>query len=425
MVDVTDVQGYQNKFENQQDRLENADIDERDRDAIRRWVVHLRANDTDVDSLGTVVGHLNRIRLASERGHMPLVEFDAVEDVNALKLHLEDVHGLSQGTVRNYMKAVRKFFFWYIDKAKRNWPADITIGASPERKHDPADEITSDELNAMLDAASELEPGAREKAMVALLRDTGLRIGAILSLQMKHVDFEDRRGTIKINEEANVKDASGAKPVTWSRGYVANWLDVHPRPDDPEAALIHKVRDWDEDEHGALRQQYAGQRVRLLADRAGIDDADRIHAHLFRGTAISEWIRDDSLTEQKIKHRVDWSKDSSQFKAYSMVADEEMNDAIFDDYGIEGNDSEEDDTSPELDKCPQCRASLRGPERFCPGCAAPLTQAAVEGAEEVEDDTFESATNADITTEDVVAEFRRRWKNDADFRSDLIGENHA
>lgn len=419
MVDVTDVQGYQTKLENQLDLLDFADIDERDRDAIDSWIVHLRANDPDVESLGTVVGHLNRIRLAAERGHMPLVEMAGVEDTNALKLHLQDRHGLSEGTIRNYMKAIRKFFHWFVDDD--DWPDDITIGAPPERKHDPEAEISSDELDAMLDAAAEFDSAAREKALIALLRDTGLRIGAILSIQIKHVDFEGERGTITINEEANVKDASGPKPVTWSRGYVANWLDVHPRPDDPDAALIHKTRQWEADEDGALRQQYAGRRIQEIAEAAGLD-SDRVHAHLFRGTAISQWMRDDGLNEQKIKHRVDWVEDSGQFKTYSMVSDEEMNDAIFDEYGI--GSSDEDETGPDLDNCPQCRTPLRGGERFCPGCAAPLTQAAVESSDEIDDRTFESAAGANEPEVDYFAEFRHRFNTDPDFRSRVVDGDH-
>lgn len=414
MVDVTDVQGYQRKFDNQRELLGDANIDGRDRSAIDRWVVHLRANDPEVGSLGTVVGHLNRIRLAAERGHMPLVEMNGVEDTNALKLHLEDRHGLSEGTIRNYMKAVRKFFRWHVDGA--DWPEDVTIGAPPERKHDPDAEITADELDAMLDAATEFDSAAREKALIALLRDTGLRIGAVLSLQLKHVDFDGKRGTITINEEANVKDASGPKPVTWSRGYVSNWLDVHPRGDDLEAALIHKTRQWDVDEHGALHQQYAGRRIQEIAAAAGLDP-DRVHAHLFRGTAISEWIRDDSLNEQKIKHRVDWVEDSGEFGTYSLVSDEEMNDAIFEDYGI--GDEESERTTPNLDECPVCPAPLRGGESFCPSCGASLTQSAADLEEEVENDTVESAINADMSTEDFIAEFQRRWSHDPNFRQRL------
>ncbi|WP_135829982.1 tyrosine-type recombinase/integrase [Halorussus halobius] len=418
MVDTTDVQGYQTKFENQQALLEDAEIDEADRDAIERFVVHLRASDPDVDSLGTVVGHLNRCRLSAERAHIPITQMTDIEDVDAFKLHLEDVHGLSEGSIRNYMKSMRKFLQWYHDEP---WTEAVKVGSPPERKHDPDEEITSDDLNAMLDAASEFDSAARDKALIALLRDTGLRIGAILSFQIQHVDFEGRRGTISINEDANVKDADGPKPVTWSRGYVANWLDVHPRPDDPEAALIHKTRQWGDDEDGALRQQYAGRRIQEIAETAGLDP-DRIHAHLFRGTAISEWIRDE-MSDQTIKHRADWSEDSRMFGVYSRVTDEQFNDVVFNHYDIGDPEDDEKSTGPDLDDCPQCRTSLRGEELFCPGCAAPLTQAAEDASEDVSGTVREFMVDErDGSKRGAAAAAAEAAENDADFAAILFEE---
>lgn len=395
MVDVEDVQGYRTKLANQQELLETAAIDEADREAIGRFVTHLRANDPDVESLGTVVGHLNHARLAAERSEVALTEMDCVEDASALKLHLEDEHGLAEGTARNYMKTVRKFYEW----RGAEWAEDITIGASPERKHDPDDEITDDEFDAMLDACAGFDSATREKALIALLRDTALRIGAVLSLQLKHVDFEGDRATISINTDANVKDADGPKPVTWSRSYVANWLDVHPRPDNPEAALIHKTRQVGDDEHGALRQQYAGRRVQEIARVAGLDP-ERVHSHLFRGSAISTWIR-EGMSDQAIKHRADWSEDSRMFKVYSRVTDEELNDVVFDHYDI--GDDEGQSGTPELEECPHCKTALRGGERFCPSCAGPLTQQAAEEADAVEESLADDMVDFETATKRGLA----------------------
>ena len=74
MADTDDVQGYGPKFENQLERLREADIDERDRKAIlqlvRRWDASASINQ------GTIVSYLNRLRLSAERSDVPLVEMD-------------------------------------------------------------------------------------------------------------------------------------------------------------------------------------------------------------------------------------------------------------------------------------------------------------------------------------------------------------
>ena len=417
MADVDDVQGYAPKLRNQLDLLEDSDdLDDRDRQAIQRWIAHLRTSDTDVESLGTVVGHLNRIRLAAERSELPLVEFETIDDVNAFELYLGDEHGLAEGTVRNYKKALKKFFDW----RGVEFADGITIGAPIERKHEPDAEITDEDLAALLDACAEFDAAARDKALIALLRDTGLRLGAVLSLRVGDVDLSDRRATVRINTDANVKDASGKKPLTWSRGYLANWLDIHPRPDNPDVALIHKTRRVNEDDAGALRQQYAGRRISEIAAAADLD-RERIHAHLFRGTAISEWIR-EGLSDQQIKHRADWDEDTREMSTYSLVTDEEMNDSIFDVYDI--GDADEQQT-PSLEECTQCRTPLRGDERFCPSCAAPLDPTAVEATEDIEDRTFTAARESSPTNAEFIAEFRRRFKNSADFRERVVGDHDS
>ena len=411
MVDTDDVQGYRRKYENQLNRLENADIDENDREQIWKFVVHLRTNDSDVDSLGTVVGHLNRIRLTAERAHMPLTAMDEIDDVNALKIHLKDEHGLSEGTIRNYMKGIRKFFIW----RDVDWGTEISIGPPVRRKHDPDEEISPDELERLLDACT----NPRDRALIALLDDTGLRIGAILSFQIRHVSFDKRRSTLTINDSANVKGDDGPKALTWSRSYISNWLSEHPRPDDPDAALIHKLRGWDENEHGALAQQYAGRIVTKIAERAGLD-GERVMARLFRSTAVSRWIRED-MNEQAIKHRTGWTKDSRMFSVYSRVTDEEMNDLVFDHYDI---DPEKQAERRALDKCPSCRSALQGHETFCPACAHPLTDTVASTVSDVDDDVFASMSNADAGGHetDLFTEFRRRFNADADFRARVVGE---
>lgn len=207
----------------------------------------------------------------------------------------------------------------------------------------------------MLDAAQ----NPRDKALVAVLADTGLRIGAVLSFQMRHVNVSGQRATLTINPDANTKGDDGPKPLTWSRGYVANWIDVHPRSDNPDAALFHKLKQWDEDEDGALDQGYAGVLLKKLASRANLDE-DRVKAKLFRASAVTRWIQED-MGEQAIKHRTGWSEDSRMFQIYSRVKDEEMNDVVFDHYDI---GEAEERGRPDLDQCPQCRTPLRGNERF-------------------------------------------------------------
>ncbi|EFW90433.1 phage integrase [Haladaptatus paucihalophilus DX253] len=374
MVDFDEVQGYGRKFENQLAKLREASISDADRAAIIAFIQHEEAQGKV--NTGTMVNHINRLRLAAERSDISLTEMQDKTAVDGLLFSLKHDHGLAEGTLRNYRKALRKFFRY----RDRDWADDIKIGVSPERTVDPNDLLTDEEIEDLLEAASH----PRDKALVSLIADTGLRIGAIASLRIHDVDLTNRAGTVSINEEANVKGATGTVPLTWSRGYVANWLDVHPRSDEEEAALFHKVRFVEDGEDGAMSYQYLGRRIKWIADEAGID-RDRVNTHNFRKTAISRWIR-EGLNEQAIKHRATWVKDSSQFEVYSGVRDEELNESILAHYDLV--DEDEESSRPNLEACPQCRTPLRQHSRFCPGCGAPLTQGAAETVTDAEDDLF-------------------------------------
>ncbi len=374
MVDFDEVQGYGRKFDNQLTKLKEAQISDADRTAVLAFIQHEDAQ--GAVNTGTMVNHLNRLRLAAERADMPLTEMDDKSAVDGLLFSLKHDHGLSEGTLRNYRKALRKFF----RHRDEEWADEIQIGSSPERNVDPNDLLTDDEIEALLDAASH----PRDKALVSLIADTGLRIGAIASLRLRDIDLTERAGTVSINEEANVKGASGTVPLTWSRGYLANWLDVHPRNDEEDAALFHKVRFVEDGEDGAMSYQYLGRRIKWIGDEAGID-RERLNTHNFRKTAISRWIR-EGLNEQAIKHRATWVKDSSQFEVYSGVRDEELNESILAHYDLA--DEEGEASRPDIEACPQCRTPLRQRSRFCPGCGAPLTQGAAETVTDAEDDLF-------------------------------------
>jgi len=405
MVSTDDVQAYATKFANQLSKLDTADIDERDREAIHEFV---RAVDARGDvNRGTMTSNLNRLRLSAERSDVPLVEMDK-KDVDSLIFSLKHERGLSDGTLRNYRKALRKFY----RERGEGWYDDIKIGSSPKTSVDPDELLTDEEIDELLDACS----NPRDKAMIALLADAGLRIGAVASLRIRDLDLTGQAGYVSINENANVKGASGTIPITWSEGYVAGYLNVHPRRDDPNAALIHKSRAWhgEDDGDGAMTYQYLSGRVKMVADEAGID-RDRVNTHNFRKSAISRWIR-EGMSEQAIKHRACWDVDTDQIKVYSGVKDEELNAQILDHYGIETDEAAV--SRPSLDRCPRCSAALQPGHRFCPGCAAPLSQSAAELTEDVEDDMFDSVA-IDPANRDHFSELRSRFNNDAELRDRL------
>jgi len=391
MASVRDIHGFDDQFTYQLDKLDEAAIDERDRDAIMEFI---RYQDTQRGlAASTNTNNCSDLRLSAERADTPLVEMDR-SDVDALLFEYKHDYEMAAGTLRNYRKALKKFFRYH----GREWAEDIEIGAVPDREVDTDKILTDEEISALREAADH----PRNKALLEMLLDTGLRVSALGTLRVQDVELNGRAGTVTLNQEAvGRKGASGKRPLTWSKPYVANWLDVHPRGDDPQAPLFHRFTEpnngWDEDDDGALSYYHIQRILKQLAEDGDVS-RDKVNPHNFRKTAISEWIR-QGFSEQEIKHRACWVKDSRQFETYSQVTDEEMNAQILEQYGLAEDETERN--APDIDQCPQCQATLRGDTRFCPGCGLALNQKAAHDLDQVDDDIFQDA--AEATDEDEKA----------------------
>jgi len=418
MVGINDIKGYEDRLKNGlRLLLESDDITEAERERIREFVEY---QDSSGLAVGTNAHNLSRIRLFAERSDRCMTEMSKT-DVDSMLFEYKhaDEYGYSEGTIREDQKSLRKFFRWL----GRSWAEDIEISPRPDPSVDE-DRIFSAEESSDLLAACR---NPRDKALVAFLLDTGVRVGAAGTLRVGDIDLSGRAGKFSLNEDAvALKGASGTRPLTWSRGYIANWLDVHPQRDDPGAPLFHKLVDPDEDgrgdatvdSDGALSYNQILLRLKGVAERAGID-RDRANPHNFRHTAITRWIK-EGLSDQEIKHRAFWSKNSDRlFKVYSHVEEGEMNDQILAQYGLDGDG---DEVTPELDECVQCGTPLRGDgTRFCPGCGAPLSYHAAEAIEDAEDTLVEDiADNPELA--DELLDLREFLSEKPELRDSLVDE---
>ena len=402
MTDIEDIQNFETKFENQLAKVHNADISEEDREAILDFIRHIDAKGR---ATSTITNRCNQLRLSSERAATDLTEMDKT-DVDKLLFTLKHEYDLSEGSLRNYRKSLRLFF----RSRDEDWADDIEIGASPDRDVDPNQLLTSDEMDQLLNAC--VNP--RDKALIALLLDTGLRIGAIGTLRISDIELTDRAGFVTINQDADgTKDASGTVPITWSRSYVINWLDVHPAKDNPNAPLIHTLDKTDPGESGAMSYAVILHHLKRIAERTDDVPRDKVNPHNFRKTAISRWVR-EGLSEQEIKHRAMWVQDSTQFEVYSAVRDEELNDQILDQYGLAEDNL---DATPTLESCPQCNTGLRDDARFCPSCGLALNDEAAASAEEMEDRVMDSSLGNAVGDSEFWREFGTMLRHNAQARA--------
>ena len=192
-----------------------------------------------------------------------------------------------------------------------------------------------------------------------------MRVGALASCRVKNVDF-NKYGAMIYLSKTGVNKTTHAKglPLTWSTGYLNQWLAVHPFHEDPEAPLwITLNKNKEAASYRTIRKM-----IKTTAEKVGIKK--HVYPHLLWHTAITNWIL-DGLNEQEIKHRVGWSRGSTQmFKIYANFTDHEINNSIFEKYGLKT----EDKRHVTLNRCPRCNNVLKPDDKFCSQCALVLYQ---------------------------------------------------
>jgi len=91
------------------------------------------------------------------------------------------------------------------------------------------------EVDKLLGACRHL----RNKAFIAVMLDSGMRGEALASCRIKNVEFNQYGAIVYISKTGKSKKTATPKgiPITWSTGYLNQWLSVHPMQNDPGAPL--------------------------------------------------------------------------------------------------------------------------------------------------------------------------------------------
>ncbi len=356
---------------------------EGNRATLRRYLTERRANGIRTSTLGSDANALRGFCV--HLGDKPLDEVTR-EDVfayatNAVSQRIwrsrkkDGSETITQSKVRlgtatlNLRKTILRDFFRWL-RGTDEYPAEVK---GLKVKRGDTDAIPTDQLlsRADLQAMIQAHHEAREKAIVAVLYESGLRASEFCSLNIASVEFDSYGAVLTLPLGARgLKTGARRVRLFDSVSYLHSWYEAHPKKNDGKAALFVTV---------SRRAPLARMTPTALwgfCARAGEKAALKkdVHPHLFRHSAATERAR-LGWNEGQMRAFFGWSRTSDMPTRYVHLAGLDYEDIELERRGKKGLG---DRGRPALYplRCKVCGAENLPTATFCQKCRNPVSPAA-------------------------------------------------
>jgi integrase len=209
----------------------------------------------------------------------------------------------------------------------------------------------------------------RDRAIVMVLRDGGVREGEVASLKLKHVRMDDRGAILFVDGKTGERRVRLTEAVP----DLLKWLEVHPKRNNPEAPLFPSTRRRN-GELTHLDPKSYWKLMDRLSKRAGIP---RINPHKLRHVRATEY--SPVVREPVMRSHFGWSPTSTMPSRYVHLSGADVDDAIMEAKGVE---VEKRRVKDERRTCPSCKEVNSPVADFCGKCRLALTPQGAVLAEE-------------------------------------------
>lgn len=228
-------------------------------------------------------------------------------------------------------------------------------------------------------------PEKRDRCYHSVANDTSARPHEILSLRIKDVQFKLSSSTGKQYAEVHLfesKTKPRTLPLIFSLPYVKDWIESHPKRNEPDAFLFPSLGDHnfgDQLSENALYKQYTRTYKKryfpyLLLD-SSIPERDKAYIknmltkpwnpYIIRHSALTAKSR--ILKESTLRDHAGWSMTSRMPNVYIHYFGNESSQSLLEAYGIV-EDSQKEINILKTKSCPNCRGANRPDSKFCASC---------------------------------------------------------
>jgi site-specific recombinase XerD len=351
---MTSIYNYERRLRWAYDLLKRADMAEDDRENIELFVNHLKARGVSDGRLAKYIYHL---KVCASMAHLTGADRHGIERlVKELRMR-----GYTAKTFLDFTSAIKRF-----TKFVKYGNVDVDTPFPDEvrwlKESIKANERTQPEFLAPHEVETMIAatPQVRNKAMLAVGFEAGLRASELLNMDVGDVSFDERGARIKVRGKTGervVRLISSAPALT-------RWLEERSGGSDPSDPLWTSAAT--NSAGGRLAWASWNRIIKKIGKAAGIKK--RVHNHMLRHGSATEAAK--YLTEEELKVRYGWTGGSDMPSVYVHLNSADLDDKLAWIYSGKEVKPPEPEFRPTL--CPKCREVNSPGQRFCGRCGTPL-----------------------------------------------------
>ncbi|RJQ20320.1 hypothetical protein C4580_03975 [Candidatus Woesearchaeota archaeon] len=350
-MDTTDYHRFAKQYQTSFTRLWKAKICDEDKRLVERFARDCKADGAGFARLTKLVRNMATI---GERLGKPFKDA-TIEDIKQIVHHFE-VSEYSVWT-KHDVKVILKQFYKWLDG--EDYPKIVkwictTIPHKEKPLTQEGDLLSEEEVNKLISTADH----PRNKAVIAILAESGARVGEIGNLTI---------GQVKIDASGTVLTVSGKTGrrrlrIISATPYLLKWLDIHPDKENPNAPLWINI--GTKDYH--KQTTYEGIRKILIETfkKAGLKK--RCHPYIFRHSRASQLAR--HLTEFQMNSYFGWIQGSRMPAMYVHISGKDLDEDILRINGLKPGEKPIP-YKPQMRACPRCREINSPDALYCCKCA--------------------------------------------------------
>jgi site-specific recombinase XerD len=299
-----------------------------------------------------ILRYVQIMRMVSEWVDKPLTEWGRDEIIKVLG-EIES-RNYKVGTKNEFRKAMKKFFRWLHGE---DWENLKLLKKLKEKNRLPVI-LSEEEVFRMVEIAEH----PRDKAMIAVWYEAGLRVAEMATLRIKDITWMNLGDELRAKIKVNGKTGERAIPLILSVLYLKRWLEMHPFRDDPDAVVFCSFAK--QNYGGVMDYQPLLRKIKQIAKKAGIKK--RVYTHILRHSRAS--VLANYLTEAQMCEFFGWEQGSDMPKIYVHLSGRDINKAVLKIYGLY-DEEDQDEGALEPKRCPRCGYLNAPTDRFCGRCA--------------------------------------------------------